>query len=41
MLKEYISTPSKDNNFLSSFLVIMKNDIKTLSQDETMYEVTL
>jgi hypothetical protein len=40
-LKKHIAIPSKDNNFLSSFLVTLKNDMEILSQDVVMYEVTL
>jgi hypothetical protein len=41
VLKKHISIPSKDNNFLSSFLVTLKNVMDTMSQDATTYEVTL
>jgi hypothetical protein len=40
-MKEHLVVPSKDQNLISSFLLTLKRDMKLLSQDSTVYEITL
>jgi hypothetical protein len=41
MMTEHLIKPSKDHNIIHSFLATLKRDMKTLSQNLIIHEVTL